>query len=192
MGAGGVIHPPVFPVPGGDKSAAREDAYQSQPKQVMQTPPATAGSRSYDLHLRSGGHWLSSDHGVTLSDDTIAWVERDERCEARLRDIAEVHLQTGSVGDNTIASCRLNFRDGETLLIASNNSRGLQDDEHDTRYAAFALDLHARLAALKDARIAFTAGFGAARYRFGKVVIVIAVLFGRFISASAWCGRFIG
>jgi hypothetical protein len=137
-----------------------------------------ASASSYDLLLRSGGRsWLSSDRGVTLDDDQIVWSEGDQKREARLSDVAEVHLQTGNVGDNTIASCRLNFRDGETLLIASNNRRGLQDDEHDKLYTAFALDLHTRLAALKGAQIAFTSGFSAARYRFGVAVLVVAGLF---------------
>jgi hypothetical protein len=62
-------------------------------------------------------------------------------------------------------------------VIASNNGYGLQDDAHDRHYCAFVQDLHARLAARKDTPIAFTAGFSAARYRFGKVVIVVAALF---------------
>jgi hypothetical protein len=137
-----------------------------------------ASANSYDLRLRSGGgRWLSSDHGVTLTDDQIVWTEDGQKREARLSDLAEVHLQTGNVGENTIASCRLNFRTGETLLIASNDGRGLQDDEQDKLYTAFALDLHARLAALKGAPIAFTAGFSEGRYRFGQAVMVIAGLF---------------
>jgi hypothetical protein len=134
-------------------------------------------SKIYDLRLRSGSRWLSSDHGVTLTDDTIAWFEGEDRREERLSDIAEIHLQTGSTGGSTIASCRMNFRDGKTLLIASNNSLGRQDKAHDEIYTAFALDLHARLAVLKDAQITFTSGFSKARYRFGQVVTVVAGLF---------------
>jgi hypothetical protein len=145
---------------------------------MLQKPLSSTGPKSYDLCLRSGrGGWFSADHGLTLTDDHIVWSEGDRNCEGQLREVADVHLQTGKIGDSTIASCRLNFRDGSTLLITSNNSRGLQDDEHDRLYATFALDLHARLAALKDARISFTAGFSAARYRFGQGVIVVAGLF---------------
>lgn len=145
---------------------------------MLQKPASSADPRSYDLHLRSGTRgWFSADHGVMLTDDQIFWNEGDKKREAQLGDIAGVHLQTGTIGENTIASCRLNFRAGSTLLITSNNDRGLQDDEHDRLYRAFALDLHARLTALKDAQITFTAGFSATRYRFGEAVIVVAGLF---------------
>jgi hypothetical protein len=146
----------------------------------MQTLSSVAHQNNYDLYFRSGEakfSWRNSAPGVSLSDDAIAWTADGRQQRARLSDIAEVHLQTGSVGQNIIASCRLRFHDGSTLLIASNNGYGLQDDAHDRDYRAFVQDLHARLAARNDTQIAFTAGFGAARYRFGKVVIVVAGLF---------------
>lgn len=146
----------------------------------MQTFSSVAGRKNYDLYVRGGEakfSWRNPAPGVSLSDDGIVWSADDRQREARLRDIAEVHLQTGSIGQNIIASCRLRFRDGSTLLVASNNRYGLQDDAHDKAYCAFVKDLHARLAALKDAQAAFTAGFSNARYRFGKVVIVVAALF---------------
>ncbi len=59
-----------------------------------------------------------------------------EEREARLRDIAEIHLQTGNVGKITIATCRVRFSDGSTLLIVSSNSYGLQDDEHAKLYGS--------------------------------------------------------
>jgi len=145
-------------------------------------PTSSPGShpKTYDLYLRSGGRRLSfaaADHGVTLTDDGLHWVEGDEECSALFRDIAEVHLQTGSIGPNTIASCRLRLGDGATVLISSNNERGLEDEGRDRLYADFVHDLHARLAARKDTGIAFTAGFGDTRYRFGQVILVIAGLF---------------
>jgi hypothetical protein len=143
-------------------------------------PSSVADRKNYDLYFRSGAakfSWRNSAPGVSLSDDAIGWTADGREQQARLSDIAEVHLQTGSVGRNLIASCRLRFRDGSTLLIASNNGYGLQDDVHDKAYRAFVHDLHARLAARKDTQIAFTSGFSAARYRFGKVVIVVAGLF---------------
>ncbi len=146
----------------------------------MGTSPSLVGRKSYDLYLRFGKGrfvWRNPDHGVTLTDDGIAWIAGGQEREARLRDIGEIHLQTGNVGQNTIATCRLRFSDGSTLLIVSSNSYGLQDDEHAKLYAEFAQDLHARLAGLKNARIIFTAGFSEARYRFGKVLAIVAGLF---------------
>jgi hypothetical protein len=143
-------------------------------------PSSVADRKNYDLYFRSGAakfSWRNSAPGVSLSDDAIVWTADGQEQQARLGDIAEVHLQTGSVGRNLIASCRLRFRDGSTLLIASNNGYGLQDDVHDKAYRAFVQDLHGRLAARTDTQIAFTSGFSAARYRFGKVVIVVAGLF---------------
>ena len=135
--------------------------------------------KSYDLYLGFGAKrlvWTNPDHGVTLTDDGIAWFAGGSEWQARLRDITEVHLQTGNVGENTIATCRLKFLDDTSLSILSSNSRGLQDASHDKLYVAFVRDLHRRLAAA-DAHVAFTAGFSDARYRFGKVVAVVAGLF---------------
>jgi len=146
----------------------------------MPTPSSAAERKNYNLYVRAGEakfSWRNPEPGVSLSDDGIAWSADDRQPEARLSDIAEVHLQTGSIGQNIIASCRLRFRDGSTLLVASNNGYGLQDDAHDKAYCAFVQDLHARLAAGKETPIAFTAGFSDARYRFGKIVIVVAALF---------------
>jgi hypothetical protein len=146
----------------------------------MQMPSSAAGRKNYDLYFRFGAakfSWRNAEPGVSLSDDAIAWTADGGQQQAGLSDITGVHLQTGSIGQNTIASCRLRFRDGSTLLVASNNGYGLQDDAHDKAYCVFVQDLHARLAARKAAPIAFTAGFSAARYRFGKVTIVVAGLF---------------
>src|SRR5262249_29356199 len=145
----------------------------------MPTAPLAPARNSYDLYLGFGQKrfvWTNPDHGVTLTDDGIAWFAGGREWQARLRDIAEVHLQTGNIGENTIATCRLRFSDGTPLSILSSNSRGLQDASHDKLYVAFVRDLHRRLAA-EDARVAFTAGFSDARYRFGKVVAVVAGLF---------------
>jgi len=146
---------------------------------MMSAPQTVPTRKSYDLYLGFGGKrfvWTNPDHGVGLKDDGIVWNAGDREWQARLRDIAAVHLGTGNVGDNTIATCRLSFSDGVTLSITSANSHGLQNDTQDRLYAAFVHDLHARLAALKDAPVAFTAGVSAARYRFGRVVIVVAGL----------------
>jgi hypothetical protein len=141
---------------------------------------SVADRKNFALYFRSGAakfSWRNAAPGISLSGDAIVWTADGQEQQARLGDITEVHLQTGSVGRNMIASCRLRFRDGSTLLIASNNGYGSQDDAHDKAYRAFVQDLHARLAARKDTQAIFTARFSAARYRFGKVVIVVAALF---------------
>jgi len=141
----------------------------------MSAPPPVPGRNSYDLYLSFGQKrfvWSNPDHGVTLTDSAIARIARGREWRARLRDVAEVHLGTGNVGESTIATCRLSFADGSTVLIASSNSHGLQEDARDRLYATFVDDLHRRLAALKDGRTAFTAGVSEARYRFGNFGVV--------------------
>jgi hypothetical protein len=148
----------------------------------MSVSPATPG-KSYDLYLRAGRPgerrmvWIHADHGVTLSDDAIAWVADGRQSQSPLRDIVGVHLQLSYVGDDAIGSCRLSFVDGSGLSIVSSNKRGFEDAVLDRLYVEFVHDLHMRLAAHRDARASFTAGFGEGRYLFGKVVIVIAGLF---------------
>jgi hypothetical protein len=144
---------------------------------MMPTPHPVPARKSYDLYLGFGGKrfvWTNPDHGVTLTDDDIAWYAGGREWQARLRDIATVHLRTGNIGEYTIATCRLSFSDATTLLITSANSRGLQNETQDKLYVEFMQDFHARLAALKDAPVAFSAGLSDARYRFGKVVVVVA------------------
>ncbi len=91
---------------------------------MPQAPSPIVDRKSYALYHRFGAwrfSWLNSDPGVSLTDDRIGWLADGRESEASLREIAEVHLQTGSVGENTIASCRLTFGDGSTLLVASNS-----------------------------------------------------------------------
>jgi hypothetical protein len=120
---------------------------------------------------------VSPDHGVTLDDEHISWIAGDAENKARLRDIAEVHLQTAIVGENTIASCRIRFADGSTVTIANANKNGLEDDAFAGRYIEFVQDLHERLVRLEGSPIAFTAGLSKGRYQFLKVIVVIAGLF---------------
>jgi hypothetical protein len=146
----------------------------------MPSPPAIPAGKRYDVYLSVKGSrfvWTNPNHGVALTEDGIAWFAGGRDWQARLRDVTEVHLQTGRAGEITIATCRLQFADSSTLTIVSTNSKGLQDAAQDKLYAAFVYELHQRLAALTDVRIAFTAGVSAARYRFGNVVVVIAALF---------------
>lgn len=146
----------------------------------MDTSAPVPDRKSYDLYLRPGERrlvWNYPDHGVTLTDDAIAWVADGQQSQASLRDIVEVHLQVGYVEGNAIASCRLRFANGSSLVITSSNSRGFQDAALDRLYVEFLHDLHARLAARRDAGTTFTAGFGEGRHQFGMVLLMVAGLF---------------
>ena len=147
---------------------------------MLDTSHSVPIRKSYDLYFGVGKRrpvWSIPDHGVTLTDNDIAWIAGGRPSQASLRAIVEVHLQTGYIEDNAIASCRLRFADGSTLSITSSNSRGFQDDALDKLYVEFVYDLHARLAARREARLAFTAGFSEERYLFGKFFVVVAGLF---------------
>jgi hypothetical protein len=136
--------------------------------------------KSYDLYLRAGERrlvWSHADHGIMLGDDAIAWEADGRPSQVPLRDIVGVHLQLSYIEDSAIGSCRLSFADGSGLSIVSSNKRGFEDATLDQLYVEFVHDLHARLAAQRDAPTSFTAGFGEGRYLFGKVVIVVAGLF---------------
>jgi hypothetical protein len=54
---------------------------------------------------------------------------------------------------------------------------GAGDDGQAGLYRDFVLDLHARLAALGNSSIAFTGGFGEARYKFGIGLMIVVGLF---------------
>jgi hypothetical protein len=138
-----------------------------------------ADRRSYDLYMLLGAGriaWTSIDHGVTLDDEHIAWNTGDKESKARLRDIAEVHLETSSCEEETIARCRIRFADGSTVTIVNGNKLGSEDDAFADVYVEFVRDLHQRLLMLEGASIAFTAGFSEGRHLAVKVVMVVAGL----------------
>jgi hypothetical protein len=139
-------------------------------------------TRSYALYLRlpdRSSFWGMKDQGITLTRDSISWSVDGQDVVAPLTDIAEVHLQTGAIGGDKIASCRLRFADWSQISILSCDSRGGGDTTaaQAELYSDFVHDLHARLAALTGASIAFTAGFSEARYQFGKVLVAVVVGF---------------
>jgi len=140
----------------------------------------TRDTKRYPLYVRLAGagfSWKFKDCGVTISDETIVWTLGGERYETTLSNIAEVHLQTNSVGQDIIATCRLRFVDDPELLVLSAGDNGLYDAGQAKIYAAFVGDLHRRLGALSAAQIAFTAGYGNARRTFGFGLIGICAAF---------------
>ena len=146
----------------------------------MSGSPAASDGKSYDLYLKAGEGrvvWSYADHGVTLSDDAIAWVADGRPSQVHLGDIVAVHLRLSYIEDNAIGGCRLTFADGSGLSIVSGNKRGFGDAAQDRLYVEFIEDLHARLARHRNAGATFTAGFSDTRYHFGLVVSVIAALF---------------
>ena len=123
--------------------------------------------RSYDVYFRADGRIFGlrlANHGITISDARIDWVSDGRPDAARLDSIVAVHLQTGGAWQNPLATCRITFRGGRTLLVIGGNSLGTSDAGQASLYRAFAYDLHRRLAAMNSIA-SFTAGYTEARYR---------------------------
>ena len=145
-------------------------------------PDARDGdSKQYALCFRVPGRqsvWRIRDQGIALSDQHISWSLDGGEMSYSLKDVAEVHLQTGAIGEEVIASCRLTFADGTVLSIASCDSGGVHTSPAQAElYSDFVHELHARLARLEGASTVFTAGYGEARYRVVQVLFWIAVVF---------------
>jgi tetrahydromethanopterin S-methyltransferase subunit F len=122
--------------------------------------------RRYDVYFRDGNilGLRLADHGITISDARIDWVADGRRDRGRLDSIEAVHLQTGGAWQNPLATCRITFCDGMTLLVIDGDSRGARNDEQSDIYGAFVDDLHHRLAAI-NSTASFTAGYTETGYR---------------------------
>ena len=143
-----------------------------------------APAQSYDLTLTVGrvGHLIATaaGHGLTLSDDAIAWTSAGKLESRALADITGVHLESAAVINQGMTDlCQVEFADG-TKLTVTNLQWGVfapADSRHTDLLRAFADDLHRRLpdAVKPDLAhgagsppapgIAFSAGFSPARYQ---------------------------
>jgi hypothetical protein len=92
-----------------------------------------------------------------------------------LFELTEVHLQSGAIGEDIVATCSISFSDG-TVVAISSGRKGAPATTQAGRYRDFVLDLHARLAAIGNSSIAFTGGFGEARYKFGIGLMIVVAL----------------
>jgi hypothetical protein len=138
------------------------------------------GTKSYDLYLTDGQRrlrWSVGDHGVTLNETSIAWSCDGQDHDAPYSTIVEVHLQSGTIGEDVVATCRISFIDGTVVATSSGRKGAAGDDEQAAIYRDFVQDLHGRLASLASSSIAFTAGYGEGRYKFGIGVMVVAGMF---------------
>jgi hypothetical protein len=124
------------------------------------------GSRTYDLCINVAGRrlfWRNPNHGVTLGNNTIAWIMDDGAWEMEYRDIVAVNLNSAGQ-EIPVDRCTITFADGSGLLIVNTDPGGYRDAECATRYRDFVHDLHARLACGRYPEIRFTAGVPRWRY----------------------------
>jgi hypothetical protein len=142
---------------------------------VPASPPGN--SRNFDVYFSIGGrrfYFRNPNHGVTLSDDGIAWSVDGRDDHAAFANIRTIHLQSGGDWRNTIDQCRLEFADGMSLAVTNGNSLGMPEDRQIPLYRAFVRDLHRRAVAANTA-IRFSAGYPPGRY---WTVFVGAILLG--------------
>lgn len=133
--------------------------------------PTAASETRHDVYLRAGkaGFYVRNDnHGVTLTDERIAWTFDGQSDSAPFKSIASVHLQSGG----EINQCLIRFADGHLLTITDANAYGVVTEQQTPVYRAFMHDLHARLVASGVNSIRFTAGYMGGRHR----VVMVGVL----------------
>jgi len=150
--------------------------------------PPPGNARTYDVYFFVPGNSRlflhNPNHGVTVSDTGLAWVNNGEARSMPFGDITAIHLSCGAIGQQILDQCRINFGDGGVITLASWNDRGLPDEKQIPVYRACIGDLHARLAARGQDAIRFTAGFPQWRYNvlLGAVICAGLLWFGALVA----------
>lgn len=137
------------------------------PESFQMAPHHPFADSHHDLYIRTGDagfYFRNANHGVTLEAERMTWSFEGRTDSAHYRDISSVHLQSGGSWQNPISMCRITFADGRSLIVTNADASGLADDAQRPLYRDFVHDLHARLAALPHAQIAFTTGLQGFRY----------------------------
>jgi hypothetical protein len=140
--------------------------------------PSPANPRTYNVCFSVDGRHLfrKLDHGITLSNNDIAWTTDDATTEMPFSDIVAVHLK--STGQSTIVDrCTITFADGNALSVVNSDPGGFADRERGPIYRDFVRDLHARLAAGSYTEIRFIAGVPRWRYQGMLAATIVAALF---------------
>jgi hypothetical protein len=143
----------------------------------MQPPVPTVESH-HDLYFRPGNagfYFRNDNHGVTLTADRINWNFNSQADGAPYTNIRAVNLQSGGDMRNPMGTCRITFADGYMLVVTDANDRGVAETERKLIYRDFVHNFHARLAALPQASISFSAGYQGFRY---PLIIACCVLLG--------------
>jgi hypothetical protein len=138
-------------------------------------------SQAYDVYFTvSGGPrfvmW-NNNHGVTVSDRDISYSVDSKLRTIAFTEIAAIHLNSGTVGEDTIDQCKIEFNSGDTITVSNATSSGLPNKEQTQIYRDFVYGLHGRLAAAGHDTIRFVAGMSGTRYKGAFVVAIIAGLF---------------
>lgn len=158
---------------------------------MSEAADASAPALDFDLYVSTGPArlvWNFRDHKVTLVDDRIVWTVDGRPVEAKLDDIAEIHLTAGGgvmSGDGSPAYmrvvagrqrpypsfCRIHLRNGGLLRVMDAGSSGLGDADRAKAYSEFVVRLHERLSARPRGPITLSAGYSPVRYRILQVAL---------------------
>ena len=138
-------------------------------------------SQAYDVYFTvSGGPrfvlW-NTNHGITVGENGMSFAVDGQTRTCAFAAIAGVHLSSGSVGGDTIDSCKIELSSGDTITVSNAASKGLPNQEQTQLYRDFVYDLHGRLAGAGQSKISFTAGMSSTRYNVALVTLIIAGLF---------------
>jgi hypothetical protein len=142
-------------------------------------------SQAYDVYFTvSGGPrfvmW-NTNHGITVGDNGMSFAVDGQMRSITFADIAAIHLSSGTVGEDVIDQCKIEFTAGNTITVFNTASSGLSNKEQTQIYRDFVYDLHGRLAGAgagqSIGKISFTAGMSGTRYNVALIALIVAGLF---------------
>jgi hypothetical protein len=142
-------------------------------------------SQTYDVYFTvSGGpHFVmwNKNHGITVGDNGLSFAVDGQMTSMAFADIAAIHLSSGTVGEDVIDQCKIEFNAGNTVTAFNTASGGLSNNEQTRIYRDFVYDLHGRLAGAGAGqnlgKISFTAGMSGTRYNVALIALIVAGLF---------------
>lgn len=123
--------------------------------------PKRPDQRIFDLYLlpsRWGATYNEDNRGVSLTDESIAWISEGKAETAPLKSVVSVRLQftPQMEGQRSFRACRIHFDDGRRLSVT--DWYGFHSNDTAPDYRAFVHDLHNRLMAYGAPSIRYLAG----------------------------------
>jgi hypothetical protein len=143
----------------------------------------TAEARTHDVRFTTSARqslMYTTNRGVTLTPDAIAWTFDGRPDGAPFNNIGDVCVQKGPGGHRFVRVCHITFADRFELLVTDGNELAIPTEAQRAAYRGFMRDLHARLAAHAAVRdgppIAFRAGFAPKLHRWLKIRVTLWIL----------------
>src|SRR5271168_1314017 len=102
--------------------------------------------RTHDVYfyVAGGARFVlrNPNHGITVSNNGMAWTAGGTPCTRPFVDIAAVHLQTAALGNanSVIDQCKIEFTDGPAVTVSNASASGLPDNAQTPVYREFVRD----------------------------------------------------